>query len=452
MIKKFNSLIKNIDISKISYKQENIWPIFRNKIGWNMIIREYSSGMLSNRKRAHKLNIIKIFFSDIFKLLFYIGKYDYIYFTTSDDYRVVGNENINRLTHEFSSNVKDAKVLEIQSTLSLQKNRELSNINYLSNTFIIIFRLIVSRFIMVESVDNIIKEFEKNSIHIDAQKIIREYLAYKILYELLFKITKPKMVISTCYTSMFAIKSANDLGIKTLEFQHGKISEHYAYTINEDINSSFYPKYIAVFGDEDRVYLNNSNYISYKKNIFLVGNMLVSYYRNKESKEIRSLRYSYSKIIAITLQWTVFEEVVEYIKKESKLNKKFCFILIPRKKEELLSYTYDGDNIKIFPDLTCYEIVANADYHFTVYSTCANEAPSLGIKNIFYNIKNLSNLYFDDYIKSNKFNLLLEPGQHISDIISTDSPDSKESIIHENREIIYPNYRDNIKQMVEDLK
>jgi len=453
MIDKFNRLVENIDISKIKYKGENIWPVFRNKIGWNMVMEEYPKGAFMNSKRDHKPAVVKNLLIDIFKLPFYLKKYDYIYFTNFDDYRLVDGKRVNRLTYEFSLNVKDAKILEIQSTLSsLQKNSELTNINYISNTFITVFRLILSKFITIGSVDNITKEFKKNGINLNVDGVVREYIAYGIVYKLLFKITKPKMVITTCYSSILAIKSANDLGIDTLEFQHGNISEHYAYTIENGINSSFYPKYIALFGEKDKLYLYGSNYIRDKKNIFLVGNMLTSYYGSKSSDTILSLRDQYAKIIAITLQWTVFDEVIGYIKKESKLNQEYCFILIPRKKEELNSYSFDTDNIKIFSDLTCYEIVANSDYHFTVYSTCALEAPSLGIKNIFYNIGNLSNIYFFNYIKSNRFNLLLEPDQHISDIIDLDDNDTKESIMIKNQEVIYPDYTDNIKKMVEEIR
>ena len=451
MIDKFNSLVKSIDISKIKYKDENIWSIFRNRIGWNMVMEEYPSGVFTNSKKEHKLAVVKTFFMDIFKLPFYLRRYDYIYFTSFDDYRVVDGKNVNRLIHEFSLNIKDAKILEIQSTLSLNKDSELSNINYISNTFIIIFRLILSRFITIEPIDSIAKEFDKNGVYLNVNGTVKEYIAYKVLYKLLFKIIKPKMVVTTCYSHMLATKSANDLGIDTLEFQHGKISEHYAYTIKERIDSSFYPKYIALFGEEDRTYLNSSKYIKDKENIFLVGSMLVSYYSNKTNNKILSLREQYSKIIAITLQWTVLDEVIEYIKRESKLNKEYCFILIPRKKEELNSYTFDTNNIKIFLDLTCYEIVANSDYHLTVSSTCAHEAPSLGIKNIFYNIRNLSNISFGQYIKSNSFNLLLKPNQHISEIIDLDLDESKESIMNKNRDLIYPNYVDNINKMVEDI-
>lgn len=452
MMDKFNKLIEHIDVSKIVYRGENIWPIFRIKIAGNLITQTFQLKNAIPRKRTYKLAIAKIFTADILKLIWYRKKYDCIYFTNPDDYRTVDGKCINRLIDEFRLHYPSDTILEVQSTFSLKKSDIFPNVNYISNTFIIIFKLIISKLIYINSVGSISKELEKYGIFIDAKKVVKEYIADVFLYKLLYKITKPKMIISTCYTSMPAIKVANDLNIDTLEFQHGKISEHFAYIVSECVNSKFYPKYMAVFGNNDKELLSHSGYIVNKENIFVVGNMLVSYFSHKDNQAIQSFKNKYSKIISVTLQWTVLDEVVEYIKKEAKLTSNYCFILIPRTSEELKNHFFCSENIKIFHNLTCYEIVANSDYHFTVYSTCAYEVPSLGVKNIFYNIRNLSIENYANYVKSNTFNLLLEPSEHIQETISKDSYESKKDIMQKNSDYIRVNYQGNIKKMIQNIR
>lgn len=454
MIKKLDEIEDKIDINKFEYNGENIWPIFRNAIGWDLAIKQNVQKVNQNNdNKKNKFEIIKIFFSNFVKLIYLFRKYDYVYFTTSDDYRMIEDKYINRLTNSLNLELKNYKILEIQSGFLQKKDEKCTNIRYIPNAFIYIFKKIISKIIKINSTVNIDSELSVYNISVNGKDTIKDYISQKTIYKFLFQIMKPKMVISTCYTFMPAIKSANDLSIKTLEFQHGTIGNHFAYSVNKSINTNFYPNYLAVFGDQDKKYLSNMNYINKKENIFAVGNMLIDYYANSQNLEILHLKNNlkYEMIISVTLQWTVIDEVVEYIKRQSKKFPNICFILIPRTKDELDKYDLNEDNIKIFSELNCYEIIANSDCHLTCYSTCGFEAPSLGVKNIFLNINGLSLKYFSDYINKYNFNNILDLNQDICEVKQLNYPYEKKEIIKSNSDYIMPNYKNNIKNLLRNI-
>ena len=449
---RFSNIENNIDIQSFIYKGENLWPIFRKKIGDELVVDEFSVSSNKNNK-INKLTFFLIFIKGLFNIVFSYRNCSYIFLTDSDDYRFVNKVLLNRLTNEFSLNMKKDKILEIQSTLPLKKSTNLTNTRYVSSIAAVIFIKVISGFIKVAPPNKVlISELKKFNIRIDPKAVIKEYLAYSLWYKLIFRLVKPKVLVTTCYSFLAAVRVAKSLGIKTLEVQHGNVaSGDYAYTITKDIGGIFYPEYMAVSGIADKLFLEKVYYVRKLENIFPVGNLMISMYKNKSHPNIFLLRETYSKIIAVTLQWTVTLEVVSYIKKQALLNPTYCFILIPRNKEDLPKNSAVMQNIKVFLDLNCYEIIASADYHLTVSSTCAREAPSLGIKNIFYNYKNMSNLSYQEYISSKRFNIILEENQSIAEAIQCDTYIDKEGIMTENNEFVSLHYKDNIKKITRRL-
>jgi len=449
-----NRIEEKINTSKFIYNNENIWPIYRNVIGWQLAVDTFTLTDTKKTKNINKLNIIKFFLIDIFKFFCFFKRYDAVYFSSSDDYRTVDGQQINRLTNSFHAQKNYLRVLEIQSGNCIIKASTFDNIDYISSTSLLILRKLLAKLIWVRTIeaDSIEEELRKNHVSLKSGLILKEYLASKVVYGWIYKLIKPKIVITTCYSHMYAIKFANDFKISTLEFQHGKIDGHFAYSIENKINPWFYPNSIALFGERDKKYLEKMHYISNTKNIHVVGNALVDYYCSKENNLIDTLRMEYTDIIAVTLQWTVFNEVIRYVKEQAKSNKNYCFILIPRNKEDLETYVIDEDNIKLFLDVNCYEIVTNCDYHMTVYSSCALETPSLGVKNILLNLEGMSRKSLGNIIDERSFYFLLEPNQNISDIVNQKNDLNRKKIMDMNRDIITIGYKNNIEILAKGFK
>jgi hypothetical protein len=210
----------------------------------------------------------------------------------------------------------------------------------------------------------------------------------------------------------------------------------------------FYPKFIGVFGERTKFYLEKRSYIKNKNNIVPLGSFLIDHYKFIKNDTILNLKNSFKLLICVTLQWTVINSVVEYIINQSKSNEDICFILIPRTKGDLDEFNIDYSNVKVFPNINTYEIITNCDFHLTCYSTCAIEAPSLGTKNIFLNYGNFSSLYYSDYIKNKEFNAVISITDDIKTLNEFLKPYTKNKVAEQNDDYIYNNYDVNLKKML----
>jgi len=108
-MKALNEIEKEININKFVYKGENIWPIFRNAIGWEIALEtNISNNKSSSNIKYNKFLLIKLFIKNIISMLLSLfNKYDVICFTTSDDYKYLHRNQVNRLTETFLNKYKN---------------------------------------------------------------------------------------------------------------------------------------------------------------------------------------------------------------------------------------------------------------------------------------------------------------------------------------------------------
>ena len=90
------------------------------------------------------------------------------------------------------------------------------------------------------------------------------------------------------------------------------------------------------------------------------------------------------------------------------------------------------------------------DFHSTVYSTCALEAPSFGAQNIMININNLSRKIFEASLIDRITKYADTPEEYLSLIRSMDKLD-RETVYYLNEDIIMPNYRNNLKDALSQI-
>lgn len=456
MIEKLNKLEKDINKDSFIYKGDNIWPLFRKIIGWNLTIQQ------NVQTEEVKINKLKHFSKKLIRLgkliinfghiLYIKRKYDYIVFTTSDDYRLINDKYINRLTHELYISLNKSKILEIQSAFNPETVNIYDNVKVISNDFFLIASKISSYFVKTDTTMNIIEaELVQHSLTNESkatQAVIKSFLSKSIIFKKLFKYIKPKTIFATCYSFNEILKAGNELGVKTIEFQHGRIVDNFAYSQNMDINNSFYPNYMLTFGMNDKELLIKTKYVLDESKIIPVGNYMIEYYSKLKNEELINLNSEFSITIAVSLQWTVIDEIVEYITSQATKDSSICYILIPRTVNELDKYNFVEKNIKLFPVLNCYEIVANVDYHLTCYSSCVLESPSLGTKNILVNFNNLSRKTFKDYIQENSFNIIIKPSDNIHEIPNIKMKYNKELISESNSNFCMKNYKKNISNFI----
>ncbi|MBA7640171.1 hypothetical protein ES703_47836 [subsurface metagenome] len=296
------------------------------------------------------------------------------------------------------------------------------------------------------------KEYE---LDIDYRGLIGKFLAEKDIMSVLFQIIKPRAVLfSVYYSNIPAVKVAKDLGIVVVEFQHGVIGEgHPIYNIAADIDKSYFPDYILTFGKQGKKYFNNSHFIN-ANNVYPIGNFYIEYIRNNyvPTNEFKKLTYGYNRIVGISLQWPIQKRTLRFIYECAYLDKGILYILIPRLYNNNISGLENmidaPDNVIAVTNLNFYEIMMGVDFHATVYSTCALEAPSLGVQNILINIDNASKQYYEDILSDARITRYVHTPKEFVQQVNSFKRLKRDRVIELNKDIIEPNYEYNLRSFI----
>ena len=106
---------KKINVDKFIYKNENLWPIFRDVIGGHL--RNLTTSSPKTKKnifRRKQLNIILSFFINLPRFFNLLRRCDVILFTCDANYKKIHNRSINRFTGPIINNFQNLKFLEVQ--------------------------------------------------------------------------------------------------------------------------------------------------------------------------------------------------------------------------------------------------------------------------------------------------------------------------------------------------
>jgi len=197
------------------------------------------------------------------------------------------------------------------------------------------------------------------------------------------------------------------------------------------------------FGEKER--LLNNMLIS---NIIPIGSFYLDFLLKSFSynKRLKNIIKDYKIVIGISMQDSEWERelVFNFLNKVSSLNSDILYILIPRQK---MSFPKIADNVYISYELDCYITIMHCNIHMTLYSSCALEAPSLGIPNILLDLhsivkeyyKDILNPYHTKYVKNYEdLNLAIKSLMKLN----------KEEIIRANQKVFYSNYKERIENFM----
>jgi len=191
------------------------------------------------------------------------------------------------------------------------------------------------------------------------------------------------------------------------------------------------------FIEPEHVYPLGSFYIEYVKTGHTADNHLV--------QRLKDHRVS----IGVTLASTTESRLIEFVCQAAVLDRNICYLLIPRHpQEEHHSSLELPDNVMIVKDQNFYELMMLVDFHATVYSTCAIEAPSLGVQNILINIDGLSKRFYGDVLNDSRVTRFVDtPEEFVSTANSFEKVD-RDSLAKLNEDLIAVNYEKNIEELL----
>lgn len=458
MFEIINEIEKKYDVASIRIGGMQIWPFFRIKLYSK--IAEDSIGSQKSRsmhlKKIHR-NLSSIFYNPIR----WFRRYEiFVFSDSSERVKVEGDLMWDRTTDYIIQQIGPAKVLTIEKVaLCHYPVGRVPHKNIVSNSTLLIFRhtfYAVGQFIWrrkkKEHFDLLEKVIKEYGLGLDSHVIGEFFYSSYLFYKLFFMLYKPRIIFMNCsYEHMPMIKAANDCGIQTIEVQHGVIGNtHPAYNFSTSLDPTFFPKSLLCYGNYDKAILAASSVFS-SCTVCVVGNFYVEWVKNNANPphELIELKAKYTKAVGVTLQYTVDNELRNFINSVAVLLPTVLFVLIPRPKEDEGQTPVSPENVITWRKNRFYETILALDIHTTVYSSCGIEAPSLGTPNILVDINGLATKYYAERFQGNEGSLIVNSAEEYAIALQNFKVISREEVIKLNEDNIAPDYKERVNEFLD---
>jgi len=450
------------DVKSIKVDDIEVWPFLRSIYLSLFEMRKFELNqydLIASNIKISKLKNSFYGFRNLFR------KYDYLVFANTGELRLKNDVYVHRLTDILFDLLGKENTLLVEYPANSRHHSisELSMKNIISLylfTLVSFFNPFHHKISVIN--EDILKEINKKyNLNIDYKQKIEKFISYRNLFIIFFKINKPKLIFISVYYNLVnqaVIHAARTLDIKTIELQHGVINQkHAAYNVYASIDNKFFPEYLFVFGNNIKKIFNQNNYFIGKKNVFSIGNMYIDYINNeyelspKLKNDFYEYRKIYKKIVAIASQPTIEVELIEFLKKVSTLSEDTLFIFVPRDMAKDYTFVSFPENIIILKSLDLYQTIKYSDFHSTVNSTSAIEAPALGTPNILINIKNESKKYYSDILNNLDVTRFVDTPEEFVKVIHTWTSKPKEEIKQLHEGFYAKNHKNSLRKALDKI-
>jgi hypothetical protein len=456
-------------VDTILVNGEQVWPYLR--IWYHFAYKakafgyygeaEYDSQASRGSKPIRILRFVKNIMHGIpYGWRNWFRKYDYIVLTDNGVRRRVGGKYINRFVDPIIDEIGPTRVLCIESTLPFPPYgvNQVYTRHVVSTSLLISFRLLVMllrrmfsrRYKVVNKgvMDRIEADF---GLNVNATYVIEVFKARQKVFTCLFRIMRPRAILLTCYYGKEpAIRAAKSLGIKVIEIQHGVIGKgHPAYNVHRDLDRSCFPDHLLVFGKQEMATFNNTRFID-QANVHPVGSFYIDYIRASYRPEPHlSERISgYKRVVGVTLQWTFERRLISFICEAAKLDSSILYILIPRVQKKEYSNIGLPQNVVVIREKNFYELMTYCDFHSTVNSTCALEAPSLGVQNILVDIDGSARVHYGKVLSDDCVTRFVNTPEEYVNTVRGFPRLHRNTVRKLHEDFFAPNYQENIRDFV----
>lgn len=406
--------IKNIetgyDVETITVSGIQVWPFLRNEY-FSSYNNKYVIKEAKKRIAVHEL--AKRFGKVFHGFWNLVNRYDYIVLSEVLDLRMMGGKLTNRVVGGLVSVVGKGNILLLENPISdyhhgrgFRESKDVLSSGYL---FLIAQVFGFTRNSRIQGEDILERINSEFKLGVDYRKIIGQFLCYRRLFNILFKLKKPKALFLTNYYNVYnqaAIFSAKQLGIPILEFQHGLInkadSNYYVFT---ELDSSFFPDYLLSFGGAVKGVFNGPNHLMDANHVIPVGSFYIEHMLKNDGLDdsqidrLKDFNENYSKVVVVSSQWTIEEKLIDFVNRTAAMDPSILYIFMPRNiNTESYGAVEFENNIIMIDDMDIYQISKYVDFHLTVYSSFALEAPALGTRNILIDLEGMAQMHLGDIL------------------------------------------------------
>lgn len=449
------AILKEIEhkfsVEKITYKNQPIWPILRVYIGAYLVFGKQSYQV--DKKKVLK-QTLRYFFKGFF---LWFKKYEYIVISTSDQRRSIEGKWVDRFDYVPDSY---GKGLFIETPINKHYSRKKTPSKIASQMPIYLLEYIYIKLFKVkrrnfEGYDILEEIFKKYKIDIQPEFNIKRFFAQKWSMNILLKLLKPKRLFTTVpYTKLGYLATCKKKNVTVIEGQHGVVNNsHFAYSPIKSIDQSLSPDFFFSFGKQEVAVFKNNAYISSER-VIPVGSFYLDFIsRQTDANYIKQTFKNYGIYIALVLQDMYDKIFLNFVLPIIKEQKDKLFILIPRKKTK--SYYKEQyqlpENTVFVDERNTYEIIRDCDFHTTINSTTAIEAPVLGTQNILINIQNLSQEYYGEILNKEKITIYCDDKDSYISAINNTKVLPAENIKEESKHLYTSCYAENFITALEQV-
>ena len=409
---------ENYDINSIVSNELPIWQYIRNLI--------YSQANPSKKTSTKIKSFYTLIQNHNWGNSSASENYKYLLFTDSREEILYNNKIVDKTSQNLIEILKDDLLVVINP--SGQKHLLNSNydFNHMSSSFFHYNRWVsgIKKSCFIENSKELDQIFKKNNIILDVDYFNRLFFTYTEKFsEWLMKIA-PKAVFINCYYSLFhqaLIYACKKQGIKTIEIQHGLISDsHNQYSPEKFIGKHTMPDYLLCYNEYVKT-LTNQNYML-SKNITPIGHYYLEQTLNNEKYNSIKPRFnSYDKVVAVSTQNDLEQELIKFIEEIALIKPDYLFIIKTRDNKRINSRF---ENIKIDSEVDMYSLINQADLHISCYSTVALEASMIGTPTILININNMSKLYYNSIVQIFKNIKICDSNNEVLSLMENWSPNN----------------------------
>ena len=444
--------IKDVDLNypvesvKVNGKQ--FWPFYRVFFFDAQYVKGGTQTSFSFFQK------IKFLLSSFYGFFNWFGDVDYLVFSNSDQRKEIDGKLIDKSADYLNLNLSRSLHIELPvfrhfAPHKLPYKRVVSHLplRFIEAIYSKLFLKKIN-FEGLEIIDELNKEF---GLTVSGEEIGRRFLAQYFVMKLLLKLKKPKTVfMAVPYMKMGYVFAAKESMVKVVEMQHGSINKsHFGYTNYKYFNSDLFPNYILSYGEGAKDVFTDGNVTYTEDRILPIGHYYLHLLAKsaKDNSDLNSKLDSSEVSISVSLQDdSEGSQIVEVLRKVAVKKPNWSIVFVPRKTPQVTYEKMDlPTNIIFAPDLNVYEVMAACDFHTTVFSTCALEAPTLGKPNILVNIGNKSTDYFSAILTDSRVNRYVDSADgFISEIEKGGFPNEME-IKKSNSKVMVSGFDENLK-------
>jgi hypothetical protein len=151
----------------------------------------------------------------------------------------------------------------------------------------------------------------------------------------------------------------------------------------------------------------------------------------------------------MALQEGLEKRLISFVCDAAKLDCSIFYILIPRwPQNPMYSSLNLPPNVEIIRDRNFYELMAYTDFHSTVNSTCALEAPALGVQNILVDIDGQAKWFYEAVLCDSRVTRFVDTPKQYVDTINSFPKLDRDTVCKLHEDFFATNYKENIHNFV----